>query len=141
MTLYVLDTDHVSLAQRGHPHVVARIAATLPEQLTVSIVTVQEQLRGRLAQVQHASNTMALILAYKRLHETLTFYLTVPIADFDERAAAILDDLSQHRIRISTLDLRIAAIALAVGARLVTRNRRDFEQVPGLALEDWSALA
>lgn len=141
MTLYVLDTDHVSLAQREHPYVAARIAATPPEQLTVSIVTVQEQLRGRLAQVQHASNTMALILAYKRLRETLTFYLTVPIADFDERAAAILDDLCQHRIRIGTLDLRIAAIALAVGARLVTRNRRDFEQVPGLALEDWSALA
>lgn len=141
MTLYVLDTDHVSLAQRGHPQVTARIAATPPEQLTVSIVTVQEQLRGRLAQVQHAPNTAALILAYQRLHETLTFYLTVPIADFDERAAAILDDLRQHRIRISTLDLRIAAIALAVGATLVTRNRRDFEQVPGLALEDWSALA
>ena len=139
MTLYVLDTDHVSLAQRGHPHVAARIEATPPEQLAVSIVTVQEQLRGRLAQVRHARNTAALILAYERLHETFTFYLTVPIVDFDERAAAIVDNLRQRRVRIGTLDLRIAAMALVTGATLVTRNRRDFEQVPGLVTEDWSA--
>ena len=136
-----LDTDHVSLAQHGHPYIAARIAATPSEQLTVSIVTVQEQLRGRLAQVQHAPNTAALVLAYERLHETLTFYLTVSIADFDEQAATILDSPRQRRIRIGTLDLRIAAIALAAGATLVTRNRRDFEQVPELALEDWSTLA
>jgi len=54
MTLYVLDTDHVSLAQRGDSRVAARIAVTHPEQLAVSIITVQEQLRGHLAQVQHA---------------------------------------------------------------------------------------
>jgi len=138
MTTYILDTDHISLAQRGHPHITARIAATPPEQLRVSIVTVQEQLRGRLAQVHHASNTAALILAYKLLHETLVFYLTVPIIDLDERAAAIVDSLRQRRIRIGTLDLRVAAIALSTGATLVTRNRRDFEQVPGLVTEDWS---
>jgi len=44
MTFYVLDTDHISLAQRGDSRVVARIAATPPEQLAVSIITVQEQL-------------------------------------------------------------------------------------------------
>ena len=138
MTLYILDTDHVSLAQRGHPYVTVRIAATPPEQLAVGIVTVQKQLRGRLAQVQHAPNTAALILAYRLLHETFTFYLTVPIIDFDDQSAAIMDNLRQHRIRIGTLDLRIAAVALAAGATLITRNRRDFEQVPGLVIKDWS---
>jgi len=88
--------------------------------------------------VQHANDAAALILAYKLLHETFTFYRIVSVVDFDERAAAIVDDLRQRRIRINTLDLRIAAIALAAGATLVTRNRRDFEQVPGLVIEDWS---
>jgi tRNA(fMet)-specific endonuclease VapC len=138
MTRYLLDTDHVSLAQRGHPHITARIAATPPKQLTVSIITVQEQLRGRLAQVQHARDTAAMILAYKLLRETFIFYRTIPITGFDEQAAAIVDHLRQRKIRIGTLDLRIAAIALAAGATLVTRNRRDFEQVSGLAVEDWS---
>jgi tRNA(fMet)-specific endonuclease VapC len=138
MARYILDTDHVSLVQRGQPHVVARLATISPQQLAVSIVTVQEQLRGRLAQVQRAHNSAALVFAYNQLHETFTFYLTVPIIDFDERAAAVMDVLRQRKIRIGTLDLRIAAITLAVGATLVTRNRRDFEQAPELAIEDWS---
>lgn len=138
MTLYILDTDHVSLAQRGHSRITARIAATLPEHLAVSIVTVQEQLQGRLAQVQHAGDVAAAVWAYRKLHETLTFYLTISVIDFDERAAALWDTLRQRKIRIGTLDLRIAAIALSANATLVTRNRQDFEHVPGLAIEDWS---
>lgn len=139
MMLYLLDTDHVSLAQRGHPGIVTRIASTPPEQLVVSIVTVHEQLQGRLAQVQHAGDMTSLILAYKRLHETLDFYLAVSVVDFDERSAALWDNLRQRQVRIGALDLRIAAIALSIGATLVTRNRQDFQRVPGLMIEDWSA--
>jgi len=139
MTLYILDTDHVSLAQRGHPRVAARIAATPPEQLAVSIVTVQEQLQGRLAQAHHASDMAALVWAYRQLHKTRAFYFAIAVADFDERAAVIADDLRRRRISIGAQDLRIAAVALAASATFVTRNRRDFERVPGLAVEDWSA--
>lgn len=56
--------------------------------------------------------------------------------DFDERAAAIFTSLRQQKLHIGTLDLRIAAVALAAGATLVTRNRRDFDRAPGLVIED-----
>jgi tRNA(fMet)-specific endonuclease VapC len=36
------------------------------------------------------------------------------------------------------MDLKIAAIALAHTATLVTRNTRDFEKIAGLKIEDWT---
>jgi tRNA(fMet)-specific endonuclease VapC len=35
------------------------------------------------------------------------------------------------------MDLKIASIALANGATLLTRNTRDFQKVPGLQIENW----
>ncbi|WP_366839181.1 hypothetical protein [Nostoc sp. LPT] len=43
-----------------------------------------------------------------------------------------------QRIRIGTQDLRIAAITLSVNGILVTCNRKDFEKVTNLHLEDWT---
>ena len=40
-------------------------------------------------------------------------------------------------VSIGTLDLKIAAITLAHDAVLLSRNRKDFEQVPGLKFENW----
>ena len=37
------------------------------------------------------------------------------------------------------MDLRIASIAFVTGATLLSRNLRNFRQVPGLAVEDWTA--
>ena len=41
-------------------------------------------------------------------------------------------------MRVGSQDLRIAAIAIANDGILVTRNRRDFEKVPNLAIADWT---
>lgn len=50
---------------------------------------------------------------------------------------AIVYDLGYDRRR--TLDRLIAAQAIARDARLITRNRRDFERIDGLKLEVWPA--
>jgi hypothetical protein len=45
-------------------------------------------------------------------------------------------DLRSQKLRAVKLDLRIAAIALSQGATIFTRNKHDFEQLPGLKIED-----
>ena len=50
----------------------------------------------------------------------------------------VFDGLVAKRVRIATMDLRIASIALSQGLTLLTRNARDFSKVPGLAIEDWT---
>jgi tRNA(fMet)-specific endonuclease VapC len=57
---------------------------------------------------------------------------------FDEAAQGIFSSLRPRCRRLGTLDLRIASIALSTGALLLSRNLCDFEQISGLAVEDWT---
>ena len=66
------------------------------------------------------------------------FLSRVQIVDFDEAAIQRYLELKKQKIKVRTNDLRIAATALVQDATIVTRNVRDFQQVPGLKVEDWS---
>ncbi len=77
--------------------------------------------------------------AYRRLKNVLNRYLKLTVLEFDEAAAEEFERLQKQRIRIGTMDLKIAAIALTRHATLLTRNSKDFSKVPGLHIEDWSA--
>ncbi len=142
MKLFTLDTDHVSLFQREHPQVVSKVGETAPELLAVTIITVEEQLRGRLAQIRNASQKTSpseiLLKAFIELRKAVEFFSHIRILDFDSDALIEFRKLQSHKLRVSSQDLRIAAIALAGNHILVTRNRHDFEQIPGLILEDWT---
>lgn len=48
MSLRVLDTDHVSLFQQRHPLVTQRVNAVTPEEIAITIITAEEQLRSRV---------------------------------------------------------------------------------------------
>lgn len=138
---FILDTDHVSLLQRGYPLVIAQVARLPASQLAVTVITVDEQLQGRMAVIRRAKTQRDAAHGYDRLLETLRFYADLPVLPYDEAAAAAFDRLRQQGIRIGTQDLRIAAIALVHHVTVVTRNTRDFARVPGLPLNDWSQSA
>lgn len=136
--IYVLDTDHVSLDQRGDRYVRARVAEAGPAAVAISVITIEEQLRGWLAATRAATTAMARARAYARLRLTLEYFASTTILDFTEQADARVATLRQQGIRIGTQDLRIAACALEHDATVVTRNRADFGQIPGLLMVDWS---
>jgi tRNA(fMet)-specific endonuclease VapC len=140
MTVYVLDTDLLSLYQRNHPQVSAhiRLARQNGLRLTTTVVTVEEQYAGRLAQIRKSQTPEALIAAYGRLTATFSLFSQLEILGYEISADNYFREFRQMRIRIGTQDLRIASISLAHKAIVVTRNRKDFEQVPDLIIEDWS---
>lgn len=137
---FLLDTDHVSLDQRGHPIVRARVQAAGSEQVVVSIITVEEQMRGWLAAIRAATTPEARATAYQRLRMAVEYFASFAVVDYTAQTDALVRDLRKQGLHIGTQDLRIAAITVANAAILVTRNTRDFAQVPGLVLEDWSAM-
>jgi len=136
--MFILDTDHVSLFQRHDPHVSARVLATPPQELATTVITVEEQLRGRLDRVRRARSDAEVVRAYHNLLATSLYFRTITIIGFDEQAQTIFRRLRVQGIRIGTQDLRIAAIALGLGATLVTRNVQDFATIPSLNIADWS---
>ena len=46
MSLFILDTDHVSLLQHGHAKVTTAVEAHEPNEVTIAVLTVEEQLSG-----------------------------------------------------------------------------------------------
>lgn len=139
MSRYILDTDHVTLFQHGFPTIVQRARAVGNSNIFVTTVTLEEQLRGRLAVIgRAATKSERLAVAYDNLRRTLTYFCNVNLLDFDNAAYNCYQSLRQQKIKIGTQDLRIASIAIVNQAILVTRNQQDFSQVPDLSLEDWT---
>ena len=138
MPLYLLDTDHCSLLQRGNANVTSRYDETSDEELAVSVVGYEEQFRGWQGLINRVKNSEHLLLAYQSLRETKEFYCGFRMLDFDFRANNIYVDLRQNHRRNGTMDLRIAATALANNAILITRNTRDFAEIENLKIENWA---
>lgn len=138
MNLYILDTDHLSIYKRGHPLLVARISALSSAESAVSIVSIEEVVRGRLAQIRAAKTEQDYIDAYRRFQDEVRQLNQFQILSYDDQASREFTSLRARKLRVGTHDLRIAAIALAVGGIVLIRNSPDFGQVPGLTIQDWT---
>ena len=68
----------------------------------------------------------------------MDFLQTIQRVSFDTNAYAQSAILRQQFRRLGTRDLRIAAIALSINATVITRNAKDFGQIPNLSIEDWT---
>jgi tRNA(fMet)-specific endonuclease VapC len=136
---YILDTDCISLILYNHPQLTAN---ALKHQIAITIITVQELFNGWVGKINDPSQINNLPALYSKLSITVKFLKTLDILDFTPEADRCLKQLLKDNapLRKNRLqkDMRIAAIALSTGATLVTRNQRDFQQVPGLTIIDWT---
>jgi len=137
----VLDTDVLSIVQRADGPAYDRLAQRLDaadDEVAVSIVSFEEQMRGWLAYVARSKTLNQQIEGYAKLHALLDDFTSRPVLDFDQDDAAEFERLIRLKLRLGTMDLRIAAITLANNALLLSKNLTDFRKVPGLRVEDWT---
>ena len=97
----------------------------------ISSVTLAELYAGAY---KHSQTTRLLALIGDLLQE-------VQVIDFDsacaERFGQVRGLLLQQGISVPTTDLMIASVALVHNLTLVTHNTADYQNIPGLRLDDW----
>jgi tRNA(fMet)-specific endonuclease VapC len=137
----VLDTDPLSILQYPdsprYEVLMGAMSRSTPREFATTAISVEEEFRGWLAAIGRARKVHSQILYYTRLVGLVRFFSKWQILPFNEPAADRFERLRKERIRISTPDLKIASIALEAGALLLSANLRDFDQVPGLRVENW----
>jgi tRNA(fMet)-specific endonuclease VapC len=134
----VLDTDILSLHQRGHAVVAGHLAAHPRTDIAVTVINVEEQISGWYSLLRSSKRRDQLAIAYQSLADCIPFLSQFAILGFPESAQLRFDHLVALKLGVRKMDLRIAAIALEHGAIVATRNLHDFQRVPGLVVEDWS---
>ncbi|MHC5825596.1 MAG: type II toxin-antitoxin system VapC family toxin [Nostoc sp.] len=138
--MYILDTDHLSLIQRNGQEgkrILTRLAAVEEGEIAVTVITYEEQVRGRLSVLSRAKTPDEQVLAYQGLQQLATDYRSIVIVPFSRRAALEHQRLRKAYPRLGNMDLKIAAISLISNAILLTRNLSDFGQIIELGTEDW----
>jgi len=139
---FLLDTDHISILQKQsgpeYRALMPRIAQVPPAELAFCIVSFHEQVLGCNTYIAQAKTTADVVRGYLMFDRVLSAFAVALVLLFDAKASAVFDGLVGKRVRIATMDLRIASIALSQGLTLLTRNSRDFSRVPQLLIEDWT---
>ncbi|NET62260.1 MAG: type II toxin-antitoxin system VapC family toxin [Symploca sp. SIO2E6] len=139
---YLLDTDHISILQRrtgvAFAQLTSRIGQYEPESFVLSIISFHEQVLGAHSVIVRAKSSNDILRGYTLLKEIQQGFAIAPVLSFDATSNIIFEELRSQNIRVATMDLRIAAIALSHDLILLTRNVRDFGKIPGLVTEDWT---
>lgn len=129
--MFLLDTNVLSALVREPQGLVAKRIALVGESNICTSIIVAAELRYGAA--KRGSARLA-----QQLDVILAAMDIVPFESPMDRAYADLRNaLERHGRPIGGDDLIIAAQALALEAALVTDNLKEFEQVPGLKLENW----
>jgi tRNA(fMet)-specific endonuclease VapC len=139
--MYILDTDHLSLIQRNGQEgkrILAKLATV--EAVAVTVITYEEQIRGRLNFLSRAKTLDEQVLAYDGLQRLAVDYQSIIIIPFSRAAALEHQRLRKVYPRTGNMDLKIAAIALTHSAILLTRNESDFRQIVELRIENWTTV-
>ncbi len=126
----VLDTDTCIAILRGNQAVIERRAATAEPVVTTWITAAELSYGAAKSRAPEANRQLV-----------KSFLTTLPVVDLDEASTEIFGEakamLERQGRRLADADLLIGAIAAARQATVVTGNRRHYERIPGVNVENW----
>ena len=139
---YLLDTDHISFLQLPaspeYRNLAARMARHSLADFAFCVVSFHEQVIGAHSLITRAKNPAEILRGYNLLQEILRGFTVAPVLPFDASAILIFAQMQGRRLRVPTMDLRIASIAQCRNLIVLSRNTADFGKVPGLVVQDWT---
>jgi tRNA(fMet)-specific endonuclease VapC len=128
--LKLLDTDTCIAILRGNQAVIERRSA-VPGGVVTTWITASELFYGAAKSKAPESNR-ALVTS---------FLATLPVLGLDQVSVQVFGEakalLERQGQRLADADLLIGSIAVAHGATVITGNRRHYERIPGVAVENW----
>ena len=121
--MVLLDTDRASVLKMPggdrRDRLVGRITLLDPKTVSIPVIAAEEMMRGWLAAVAKERDARRQVFAYRELASMFCFFAGFEIVTFDDAAVERFEQLIASKIRIGTMDLKIAAIALAQNALLL----------------------
>lgn len=128
----ILDTNIcIYLINKKDPKIIKKLKNNLQHELYISAITIAELEYGIEKSQFKERNKLAL----------MKFLAPFQILNFDDKHAItygkIRADLEKKGTIIGSMDLLIAAQALAEKATVVTNNTKEFSRIEKLKIENW----
>ncbi len=145
MSISILDTDTLTLLQWDRLEIVGRFLEAPPNDVGVTIISVQEQFTGWLAAVNRVKNDQDLAFAYQRLTDNVRLLSGMRIFTYSEAAIR-----RYHTLQAMKLNVRQDGLAdcrdrsgrkrsrhHAEPARFPARSRLEVRELGGLKENLW----
>jgi tRNA(fMet)-specific endonuclease VapC len=139
--MYLLDTDHLSILERGGSacqKLRARLLQVDSAEIGTTIISYEEQMRGWLGKAAKVHEIEEQVRIYLKLERNLHLFSSMNMLSFDLAAATEFHNIRRIYPRLGAMDLKIASIAITQHAVVLTRNLSDFGQINEVQSEDWS---
>lgn len=101
------------------------------------VAVAEEVLRGWLSILSSTRDVADQVIGYQKLSDGVNMLAEYTMLPWDSECAARFKAFRSQGVRIGTMDLKIACIALEYDATVLTRNTVDFARIAGLRFENW----
>jgi len=139
--MIILDTDHLTVLKYSRDgrflKLAQRMADSVDQDFATTAITLEEQLRGWLAEINRVSDPEKQIPAYSELTGLIEFFSFWTILPFEHAAASVFRQPRAQKNRAGSMDLKIASIAVSLDSVLLTANTRESSSIPGLQIANW----